>query len=494
MTQNEEQVHDYWTDIERVKNFTGDFSLSRFLIILLSLEYTKSDATVVVSNSEQRSAVVFQKGKIVDFYGFGNLISTIVETIPKGSKFGDLVGLAMSQGARHDEVMSLLQKNLSHAWLSLSMSKITVVAFEKPKIPMKLGLSVIKLVSIGLEDEFMVHSPKRKYRTEQESSVFARLPDGLVLSKLGLPPSGLRMIRSVSSETTLGSLALSKTDWQTFHLLHLFGLLDIEPTEKRQSTSLTQGASEDEKKYAELQDWLNTNAEKEPHALLDITQANELNPISISKKSRAISSKVHPDRFVAYGANVQKLAQRCFELVSAAEDKLSDEEYLQELKARLDAESRGEVYVSESSEKKSHLLYEKAKFLFRRNKIQETQELVEQAYALNPYYWRLNYLRFQLMHKQKTMSGLEIAENLLKIEGCKGHERMDILCFAAELYYASEEKEHKDKCKEILRTIRTMDAEFQRAKILFRRIKRDEEKPPEEKKEKKGFFSSLFKR
>ena len=71
---------------------------------------------------------------------------------------------------------------------------------------------------------------------------------------------------------------------------------------------------------------------------------------------------------------------------------------------------------------------------------------------------------------------------------------MDILCFAAELYYADEEKEHKDKCKEILKTIRTMDPEFQRAKILFRRIKRDEEKPPEEKKEKKGFFSSLFKR
>ena len=359
---------------------------------------------------------------------------------------------------------------------------------------MKLGVGVIKLISIGLEDSFLVHSPKRQYRSEQQSSVFAQLPDGLVLPKLGLPPAGLRMIRSVSSETTLGALAQSKSDWQVFHLLHLFGLLDIEPTEKSQSASLTQGASEDDKKCAELQDWLKTNAEKEPHDLLDITQANELNTITISKKSRDVSSKVHPDRFVAYGPKVQELAQRCFELVSAAEDKLSDETYLQELKARLDAEARGEVYVSESSEKKSHLLYEKAKFLFRRNKIAETQELVEQAYALNPYYWRLNYLRLQLLHKQKSMPNLEIAEHLLKIEGCKGHERMDILCFAAELYYASEEKEHKDKCKEILKTIRTMDPEFQRAKILFRRIKRDEEKPPEEKKEKKGFFSSLFKR
>ena len=494
MTQKEEKVHDYWTDVERIKSFTGEFSLSKFLIILLSLEYTKSDATVVVSNAEQRAAVVLQKGKVVDFYGFGNLISTIVESIPKGSRFGDLVGLAMAQGTRHDEVMPLLQKNLAQAWLNLSMERITVVAFEKPKIPMKLGIGIIKAVSLGLEDEFVVHSPKRKYRAEQQSSVFAQLPDGLVLPKLGLPPTGLRMIRAVSSETTLGELAQSKTDWQTFHLLHLFGLLDIEPTEKSQAASLTQGASEDDKKCAELQDWLNNNADKEPHALLDISQANELNAIIISKKSRDVSSKVHPDRFVAYGPKVQELAQRCFELVSAAENKLSNEEYLQELKARLDAEARGEVYVSESAEKKSHLLYEKAKFLFRRNKIPETQELVEQAYALNPYYWRLNYLRFQLLHKQSAMPDLEIAEQLLKIEGCKGHERMDILCFAAELYYAAQSKEHKDKCKEILKTIRTMDPEFQRAKILFRRIKRDEEKPPEEKKEKKGFFSSLFKR
>ncbi|MAA79403.1 MAG: hypothetical protein CL916_09095 [Deltaproteobacteria bacterium] len=494
MTQNEDRVHDYWTDVDRVKNFAGDFSLSRFLIVMLSLEYTKSDATVVVSHSEQRAAVIFQKGKIVDFYGFGNLISTIVESIPKGSRFGDVVGLAMAQGARHDEVMPMLQKNIALSWLSLSMSRITVLSFEKPKIPMKLGVGVIKLISMGLEDEFLVHSPKRKYRTEQESSVFAHLPDGLVLTKIGLPPAGLRMIRSVSSETILRTLVQSKTDWQIFHLLHLFGLLDIEPTEKSQSTSLTDGATEDEKKCAELQDWLNKSADKEPHDLLDITQANELNSITISKKSRDVSSKVHPDRFVAYGPKVQELAQRCFELVSAAEDKLSNEEYLQELKARLDAESRGEVYVSESAEKKSHLLYEKAKFLFRRNKIQETQDLVEQAYTLNPYYWRLNYLRLQLMHKQNSMPDLDIAEKIMKIEGCKGHERMDILCFAAELYYASEVKENKDKCKEILKTIRTMDPEFQRAKILFRRIKRDEEKPPEEKKEKKGFFSSLFKR
>ena len=129
MAQNEDRVHDYWTDVERVKNFTGDFTLSRFLIILLSMEYTKSDATVVVSRAEQRAAVVFQKGNIVDFYGFGNLISTIVESIPKGSKFGDLVGLAMAQGARHDEVMSMLQKNLALAWLTLSMKQITVVSF-----------------------------------------------------------------------------------------------------------------------------------------------------------------------------------------------------------------------------------------------------------------------------------------------------------------------------------------------------------------------------
>ena len=494
MPENEENVHDFWTDRDRVNNYTGDFSLSSFLIILLSIEYTKSDATVVISNDQQRAAIVLQKGKIVDFYGLGNLIVSVVDSIPKGARFGDLVGLGMAKALRHDEVMSLLQKNLGQALLSLDMKRISVVLFEKPKIPMKLGVGLVKLVSLGLQDQFLVHSPKRTYQTDLDSSVFAQLPAGLVLPKLGLPPAGLRMIRSVSSETILRDLAESKTDWQTFHLLHLFGLLEIEPSEKSQSSSLSAAASNDEKKCAELQDWLNKNSTKEPHELLGITLANELNTITISKKSRTVSSKVHPDRFVDFGESVQLLAQRCFELVSKAEAGLSNEKYLQDLKSRLDAEARGEVYVSESAEKKSHLLYEKAKFLFRRNKIEETQELVDQAYTLNPYYWRLNYLRFQLLHKQKGMPDLEIADNLLKIEDCKGHERMDILCFAAELYYASGKDEHKDKCKEILKTIRTMDVDFQRAKTLFRRIKREEQKPSAEKKEKKGFFSSLFKR
>jgi hypothetical protein len=257
---------------------------------------------------------------------------------------------------------------------------------------------------------------------------------------------------------------------------------------------LSEKAEDKEKDLAKLKDWYEENASKEPHLLLSISQPNELNAITISKKSRTISSKLHPDRYVGKGEKVLKMAQRCFELVSAAEQKLADEAFLAELKTRLVAEAHGEVYVSESSEKKSLLLYEKAKFLFRRNKIEETTELIDQAFAINPYYWRLNYLRLQLFYKTKTMPALEIAELLLKIDGCKGHERLDILCFAAELFHSSTKTEHKEKSKEILKMIRAIDPEFQRAKILQRRMKRSKESPQEDKEQKKGFFSSLFKR
>ena len=142
----------------------------------------------------------------------------------------------------------------------------------------------------------------------------------------------------------------------------------------------------------------------------------------------------------------------------------------------------------------STLLYEKAKFLFRRNKIAETEELVEKAYGLNPYNWRLNYLRLQLFHKQKKLSDLEVAEQLLQIDS-KGHERLDIMTFAAELYSSMEEDQYQQKCKEMLQSIRTMDPEFQRAKILQKRLQRKSQaqKTPKEEK-KKGFFSSLFRK
>ena len=156
---------------------------------------------------------------------------------------------------------------------------------------------------------------------------------------------------------------------------------------------------------------------------------------------------------------------------------------------------RGEVYVSESSEKKSTLLYEKAKFLFRRNKIEETEDLVDKAYSLNPYNWRLNYLRLQLFHRQKKLPELEIAEQLLQLEGCKGHERLDIMTFAAEIYAEQKKEEHQKKSKELLKSIRTIDPEFQRAKILFKRMQRkSKEAQPAKEEKKKGFFSSLFRK
>ena len=494
MTNSEESMHNIWTETTKLLNYNGAFALSDFLLVLLGLEYTKSDATVIVSGGEVRAGVVFQKGSIVNFYGFGNLIASIEGTVPKGLHFGDFVGLAMSKGMAHDEVMKLLQKNLAQSFLSLNVSSITVLSFEKPKIPMKLGLGIFKLMELGIEDEFVVHSPKRHFQKDISSKVFSQIPDGAALPRLGMPPTALRMMRAISSTTTVSDLATSKSDWAIFYLLHKFGLLAIEPTEQSKSSQLSSSADSTAQKLAELQDWYDTHSSTPPHVLLEIKQANELNAITISQKSRAVSSKLHPDRFVTYGEEVQTMAQRCFELVSAAEQKLEDEEYLKELKSQLDAEARGEVYVSEASEKKSHLLYEKAKFLFRRNKIEETSELVEQAYALNPYYWRLNYLRFQLVHKQKAMPDLEIAESLLKIDGCKGHEKLDIICFAAELFQTFAEAEHQNKAKEILKTIRTIDPEFQRAKILQRRMNKAEEAPAEVKEEKKGFFSSWFKR
>lgn len=493
MTNSEQPIHKIWTETTKLLNYSGDFSLSDFLIILLGLEYSKSDATVVVSGGEFRAGIVFQKGSIINFYGFGNVISSIESAVSKGLHFGDFVGLAMSKGVSHENIMKMIQKNLAQSILGLDLSSITILSFEKPKIPMKLGISVFKLFEIGIEEQFLVQSPKRTFQKDISSKVFSQIPEG-ALPRLGLPPNALRMVRAISSNTTVGDIAESKNDWIMFYLLHLFGLLAIEPSEQSKSSQLSDSADSAAKKLAELQDWYNTHSSTPPHVLLEITQANELNSITISQKSRAVSSKLHPDRFVAYGEEVQTIAQRCFELVSAAEQKLEDEEYLKELKAQLDAEARGEVYVSESSEKKSHLLYEKAKFLFRRNKIDETRELVDQAYALNPYYWRLNYLRFQLLHKQKGMPDLEIAENLLKIDGCKGHERLDIICFAAELFQTSPELEHQNKAKEILKTIRTIDPEFQRAKILHRRLHKAEEAPVEAKEEKKGFFSSWFKR
>ena len=486
-----DNLYNNWTDIDALKTFSG--SAEYMYVILLALEYTKQDAIIELTAESLSSKIVIQKGRIVDVRGFGNLIKPHIESVPAGLGIGDFFGAAMGNGIPHDQIMDTIQKEFITSLLAHPVKTIQLHPFKKPKIIMKLKQGFARLLELGVKEYFIGQSPKLRYRDDLNSGIFVQLPAGVALPRLGLSPLALRMVRKVKSGVKVSEIANSNTEWEIFHCLYLLGILSIEPTEQSQSSKLAQNASDDQKKLAELKDWLTKNEVKEPHILLEIEQPNEVNTIVISQKSRALSSKLHPDRFVSYGSEVLEMAQRCFEVVTKAQDAMGSEEFRAELKARLDAEKRGEVYVSESSEKKAQLLYEKAKFLFRRNKITESDDLVEKAFSLDPYNWRLIYLRLQLQYKNKKREAVSIAEEALKIEGCKGHERLDIMTFAAEIFCAEKAEEHQKKGKDILASIRQIDPEFQRAKILARRLQRKKEDKPKPEK-KKGFFSSLFRK
>ena len=102
----------FWNDVEYLAKYNDSLRGNPTPLLLMGIEYTKMDA-VVQFKSSKSVQLIFQKGSIIDCKGFGNLISGLEESVPYEMNLGDFVGLALSKGHRHDEVMKEIQKQLS---------------------------------------------------------------------------------------------------------------------------------------------------------------------------------------------------------------------------------------------------------------------------------------------------------------------------------------------------------------------------------------------
>ena len=202
--------------------------------------------------------------------------------------------------------------------------------------------------------------------------------------------------------------------------------------------------------------------------------------------------KWHPDRFQSSSRIEKQLSTNVFTTLSELYDSLNDESLRAELKKRLDVERRGLQYVSGEDESKAEVLQAQGKFYFRKKKYTEAKEVLDKAFILNPYNWRINTLLVRCMAELQLKPLEEVAETLEKNKDARGSDRVELLYQSAIYYFQSD---NKTKAYELFaKVVELDDAHIDAKRYLHRRKvqRQNSSSSNEEDDTSSGFFGRLF--
>jgi len=306
---------------------------------------------------------------------------------------------------------------------------------------------------------------------------------------LSLPMDVLKMFRKISSGQRLGELvpnaAQVTMEWRYIDLLSTIQLISFQDVKKKIQRVANEKSLQ---QYQELKEVLQQYQEMDPHMIYTLEAPNEINDITIDQRFRNLSKSYHPDRFIGSDKKIIGIVEEIYTLINDTHSLLQDESLREILRLRLDAEQRGEQYVGPEDSQKSELLYAQAQFLFRKRKYEDVKGVLEKAFSLNPYNWRVQTLQARVKAALGEAGKKESAEILLSIKEAKGRDRVELLFNAAELLFAAEEKE---RAYELFQTVVDVDDSHIDAKRYLQRraVEKRKEKSPSSKK---GFFGGLF--
>ena len=185
---------------------------------------------------------------------------------------------------------------------------------------------------------------------------------------------------------------------------------------------------------AELRAAHNRLKDQQPWQILELKTAKQITDDGIERACHVILARYHPDRFTGAQAKAQALAQRCFSLVIEARDVLASASLRTEVKARLEAESRGEKYITEQERKAGDMAYARGLVSFRRRNFSRALSAFQKAHELNSELWRHSYMLIRAQYETGDLPGTQAANQLLQLQGPSGLSRADVFFDAGEIY------------------------------------------------------------
>ncbi|MFT4978424.1 MAG: tetratricopeptide (TPR) repeat protein [Myxococcota bacterium] len=389
-----------------------------------------------------RVEIDVQNGRVVGISGIPRLLASVgIEGAP-GANLEGLLGAAFQAGVPLDQSMQAAADGLGDV-LAMTVGKTGgAVHFEMgmgPRgAPMVLPVPIPRIIAGGLQRTRHPEVVRRQLSPVSNRRVLLRPPTNTPSSRWGLSPIALRLVRRAEEQPTLNRLLRTAEgvgraeEWAAADLLMQLGMLDLQEL-RGQATpeAAPEPAPLDHTK--ELKAALSSLQGQRPWEVLELKVLADVTDPGIERAVRTISSRFHPDRFASDPPSARTLAERCFAQVMEAGEALASEALREEVKARLDAELRGEQYVTEQERKDAEMAYARGQVAFRRRQFDEAVRDFRLAHSLDPEPWRHRYMLTRSEHSSGARSGVEVAEELLELVGPRGTARADVLFEAGEI-------------------------------------------------------------
>jgi curved DNA-binding protein CbpA len=469
-------------DAQKIQHLTG--SLSQYDMIGLLLLTVGHSVTVqwrfqTISIRFDAGVCTGFKGPIVDSLGVHNL--------EEGLMF------LMSQGKGYEEVLQEMFEKLLESLLRLPPETTFRVETDDlgRSIPLngKVGTIITKLLYTSQTDDALLRRYGRLMSARLDWSV---LP--FEVTKLRLPLSLTKEYRKLkSSQIVKEALDVENRvteRWKAFDILVRMKFVSLSGEQtSTQPSSQTLDEPVNADRLKELSSYLDEIIEQLPYKTFGLTAPNEVTDQEIGKRFRELSMEYHPDRHRGASSLEREIIVDIYAQLNEVYATLQDEEYRVTLKNRLDVERRGLQYVSPENEKKSELLHAKGTFYTRKRKYTEALDVLQEAFDMNPYNWRINTLlaRCEAELGQKTKK--EVAELLADNKEARGSDRVEIL-YQAAIYFLQDGV--VERAYELFGKVVEMDPGHIDAKRHLHLKKKSSNSEPQEAKESSSFFSRLF--
>jgi tetratricopeptide (TPR) repeat protein len=397
---------------------------------------------LTIRKGANRLEVYAQNGSVVGLAGIPNLLESVGVKGTPSMNLESLLGRAFQDGVPLDKAMQAAADGLGRTLAETIAQSGGSVSFEenvKPDgAPMRLSVSIPKMILSGVRAARQPDFIRKQLAPISNRPVTLRIPLTISTDRLGLPPVALRLVRRAKKRQTLDSLLKidnsggRSDEWSAVDLLMQLGLLSIES--RRVPVVVAAPPQKSANHTTELRAAHSLLKNQQPWQILELKTAKQLTDDGIERACHVILARYHPDRFTGAQAQAQALAQRCFSLVIEARDALSNASLRTEVKARLEAESRGEKYITEQERKAGDMAYARGLVSFRRRNFSRALSAFQKAHEFNPALWRHNYMLIRSQYETGDLPGTQAASQLLQLQGPQGLSMADVFFDAGEIY------------------------------------------------------------
>ncbi|MEL6344419.1 MAG: J domain-containing protein [Myxococcota bacterium] len=445
--------------LETIQGTTGQYPAIRVMFLAHRL---KGSGVLSIRGQNRYADIDMQNGVVCGCIGIPGLLQSINVQGAPGDEMYLLLNRAIGSGTPPDQALRAAADGIGDYLVSIIPVQDAKINYKLDatmiRTPMSLPVSIPQMIAGALQRSRPGHVIRSELQPRINWTVHVTLPEDSREEQWGLNAVAMRLLResegrpSLRSLTRAGRSGVSNNIWQAIDLLIQLGLIElIEARRQRKGrrdrvaqAGAGAGAGEPRKvdPRAELEQALRALKAMKSWEVLEIKKAEQLDDEGLNQALREVSSRYHPDLYSGHAQAVRDIARSCFEQVMTAFNELRDPAVNGELRARLEAEARGEQYVSPESRKQAELAYSRGKIAYRKKDWDAALSAFSVSLNLDPKPWRYTYMREMSAYYAKQKPGTTVAYTLIKLMSAikpqkedprLDRERAEVLFDSAEL-------------------------------------------------------------